>query len=486
MRSIAAPAWLRAATASAVSHSIAASSSSPPSSPTSPKMRVSGAKRRSVRCCRSVASRTSTKRWPAPMTRSLGLARRSLPATSSGLSRASTALMPATPGSIPFRSPTMSCPLAGPSTVALARSTAWRCSTSIPSKRASSWRASSVRTALPSPGRPSNTRSGRCGPLRRLGDVIQHPAELASGHCGLAVGADAGLVDGDRRAAVRTLRDFGGLPHPRPRRLAADERPELGKRLDRLIATEHLAGVIHFVIFGDGVEPDRDTVKVRVARDLGDGAAIDGQVFEHVALVQGHKLLDLQLPAVINRVGEIDAGRLKVAGHPGILQHEEGGLGPVDEDLRVEVRIAGLQGGYAALNRRRLDAGAGRQSGIIAGSAAPGLPARQSAVDEEGADEGQDDEEEQRRPAARAARAATADEDKAATRAAAAAPAAVTATPTPTAAAPGAGQRGELDGEGERPRGPECDQNAPPLSHGDAYNRSARPSLRGGRSLWRH
>src|SRR5439155_10814288 len=50
----------------------------------------------------------------------------------------------ATPGSIPSRSPTMSCPSAGRSTAASARSTALKCSTSIPNKRAPWWSASSV------------------------------------------------------------------------------------------------------------------------------------------------------------------------------------------------------------------------------------------------------------------------------------------------------------------------------------------------------
>src|SRR3981081_4617628 len=46
------------------------------------------------------------------------------------------------------------------------------------------------------------------------------------------------------------------------------------------IPTDHFARVIDLIVFGDGVEADGNTVKVRVARDVRDGAAIDGQVFE--------------------------------------------------------------------------------------------------------------------------------------------------------------------------------------------------------------
>src|SRR4029077_6540860 len=310
----------------------------------------------------------------------------------------------------------------------------------------------------PSPGRPE-TDSGRRGPLRRLRDVIEHPDALARGHRRLAVGADARLVDRHRRPAVRALRDLGSLADLTSCRLAADEGPELGKRLDRLIPTHHFARVIDLVIFGDGIEADGDAIKVRVARHLRHSAAIDGEVFEHVALVHGDELLDLQLPALVNPIGEIDTSRLQVACHPGVLQHEERHLSAVDEHLLVEVRIAGLQRRKTPLTGRGIHAGPGRQRGLGALPAATGLPPRQPAVDEERADQAYDDEEDQRRPAARAARAATAAEKDAPAPAATVATA-TAAAPTPTAAsAPGAGQRGELDGDRERPRCHECDEN---------------------------
>jgi hypothetical protein len=52
-------------------------------------------------------------------------------------------------------------------------------------------------------------------------------------------------------------------------------------------------------------------------------------------------------------------------------------------------------------------------------------------------------------------------------------------------ASAGASQCSDLEGDGKRGRHDRCDQNPPPLSHGDAYNPPTVASLRAVPNLWR-
>src|SRR5207245_4128054 len=64
-------------------------------------------------------------------------------------------------------------------------------------------------------------------PYRCLGDVVENPAELSTGHHRLAIVAHPGFVDGKRCAAIGAQGDLGALAGLGARGTAPDEGPVL-------------------------------------------------------------------------------------------------------------------------------------------------------------------------------------------------------------------------------------------------------------------
>src|ERR1700730_3044134 len=197
---------------------------------------------------------------------------------------------------------------------------------------------------------PQSVVYARLNPI----DPRQQPTKLSADDRSIAEGTDAGDVDIDRRAAVRTRlrRDGPWLARLRQRR--ALKNPILCPVPWFGVTADHIPASVDVVVGGVGVDTDGDSVEVSAADRAGDDGTGKRELAEHVAPSPFPVGGDLRLLLLPDERGHHALAERRLERRPRLEDGEKQALHPCEEHVLVERRVVRADGDDAA--ERAIDA----------------------------------------------------------------------------------------------------------------------------------
>src|SRR6266852_2367880 len=181
---------------------------------------------------------------------------------------------------------------------------------------------------------------GRLNPI----DPRQQPTKLAANHGGIAEGTDAGDVDVDRCATVRT-----GLRGDGPRLAGLRQRRALKNPIFRPVpgfgvTPDHISAGVDVVIGGVGVDTDRDGVEARAADRACDHGTGKRQLAQYVVPSSFPVRSDLRFLLLPDEGGHDPLAERRLERRPRLEDREEQALDLREEHVLVERRVVRADG----------------------------------------------------------------------------------------------------------------------------------------------